>query len=316
MKLEQERIVLWGAANAGSSYARRHPDANIVAFVDNDPKKWGARVENIPVLSPDELLSQDFETIVIAAWGIVPIRRQIETMSFKRPVNVIEPGKGEIAPDIFPFSHGETQEFARNALIFLNQCAKENDVKLFLDFGTLLGVLRDGELIPEDSDIDLSVSGTNCFRKTKNLILPQFHKFIISKNGCMKSFILKIKGNEASLVLFLTFPESNIIDFAIDIKKRVLLGEYIVTQTIPAWRCPKNFFLSCDYFPAFGESFVVPKAPESYLSFLYGNWKTKRNDFRASEYGGIETDIPWVKPVLEEIDYSALATRADQQIEA
>jgi hypothetical protein len=308
MESGQERIVLWGAENAGRNYVRRHKNSNIVAFVDNDPRKQGTKIDGIPVMSPDELLSHDFEILIITSWEIVPIRRQIEAMRFKYPVKIEEAGKEDISfvstIGIPPFSHEKTHRFAADMLVFLSQCAKKNKVKLFLDFGTLLGVIRDGRLIPEDQDVDLSVTSTDCFRKTKDLILPLLHEFTVSRRVGMKAYLTKVKGNEVSLLLLLSSPEEDIIDFPIDIKKRVFVNGCSVTQTIPAWSCPDHFFLSCDYFRAFGEDFSVPMDHESYLSFLYGNWRTKRNDFKASEYGGIETDVPWEKAVFEKIEYA------------
>ncbi|MDR3352475.1 MAG: hypothetical protein LBO00_05630 [Zoogloeaceae bacterium] len=102
----------------------------------------------------------------------------------------------------------------------------------------------------------------------------------------METFLARVRGQESQLVLFLSSPEVGILDFHVDIKKRIFLDGCCITQTFPSWSCPEYFFLSSDSLTVFGENFVVPKNHENYLSFLYGNWKVKRNDWKFSEYAG------------------------------
>lgn len=72
------RRLLFGAGAA----ARRFLDealawGEVVAFCDNDPRKWGSRLHGLPVVAPDEIGSLAWDEVVISCTSTYPVYRQL-----------------------------------------------------------------------------------------------------------------------------------------------------------------------------------------------------------------------------------------------
>lgn len=63
---------------------------------------------------------------------------------------------------------------AQEALCIINSILTENDVDYFANFGTLLGLIREGHVIEHDTDIDIAILG--CSRKKKELLISSFEE--------------------------------------------------------------------------------------------------------------------------------------------
>jgi FlaA1/EpsC-like NDP-sugar epimerase len=75
----RERIVIFGAGEAGRRALKRMPtDLCAIAFCDNDPQKWGIRIENLPVIAPAELGQLPVSKIVIASQYQAQIYSQLQ----------------------------------------------------------------------------------------------------------------------------------------------------------------------------------------------------------------------------------------------
>lgn len=63
-----QRIIIFGASLGGQRALKSLPrKAKAVAFSDNDPKKHGQQLDGLPIVSPDEIKSQPFDTVLIAS---------------------------------------------------------------------------------------------------------------------------------------------------------------------------------------------------------------------------------------------------------
>jgi hypothetical protein len=63
-----DKVIVFGASdNLKRVYDLICEKHEIIAFADNDPKKWGGRINGKTVVSPKELLSMEYDEIIVAS---------------------------------------------------------------------------------------------------------------------------------------------------------------------------------------------------------------------------------------------------------
>jgi len=148
------------------------------------------------------------------------------------------------------------------AVVNLKDCTKvfnEHGVKSWLQFGTLLGAIRDGCLIPHDKDVDVGV-----FRKDTMLLVDVFkelckdYNFEFIRNVCLDSTVSLMRNDE--YIDFYVFNECAIWYMCVMIPEVCIFKDYQLNdlQTIR--------FLGMD--------FNVPKDYEDMFVKWYGDdWR-------------------------------------------
>lgn len=85
-----KKIVLFGAGQAGAAVSRLlGADWEAVCFADNDREKWGAFLEDLPVLSPAESLLREPDCFCLCALNAgrrEQMARQLRELGFAGPV--------------------------------------------------------------------------------------------------------------------------------------------------------------------------------------------------------------------------------------
>ncbi|MDB2318932.1 hypothetical protein N9V39_00895 [Gammaproteobacteria bacterium] len=184
------------------------------------------------------------------------------------------------------------------------------DIKYCIDSGTLLGIIREGALLANDLDIDISIHDTQLskvhmlkselrIRGYKSRILSfhgQIYKIKFS-NSQEKRFIdinifSKSMDNiyyvcpQPSPILnnenFLFFYTRKIIRIIFGIIKNI--GSEFDLNYFPwklgtihdTWVIPNDYF---DNFQHLIDNIYVPNNYESYLKFRYGEWKTPKKNW-------------------------------------
>lgn len=84
--LEGKRGVIFGASAGGKrvlgTIKSIKRGIKIVAFFDNDERKWGTLIEGIKVFPPSELLAINPDFIIVASMWEDEIRDQLESMGY------------------------------------------------------------------------------------------------------------------------------------------------------------------------------------------------------------------------------------------
>jgi len=127
------------------------------------------------------------------------------------------------------------------------------DIKLFLAFGTLLGAIREKDFIDGDSDVDVS------------LLESDEDKLCQAIN----SKIRKLQGFKLIRILpdLITLNrDGGNIDISIFRKSRnyECLGRHKINMELVEHPLIVDFY---------GQKFLAPNNTESYLAYLYDNWK-------------------------------------------
>src|SRR5690606_8967682 len=131
---------------------------NVIAFCDNDKQKAGSYINHLPVISPSQLSNLSFDAVLIASEFFEKIQQQlIEIGIVQDQIKVLA------ATDIKSVHLGANNRInnlAVSILLLVCNTLKKAHIHYYVDAGTLLGIYRDGALIPWDDDLDVAISST------------------------------------------------------------------------------------------------------------------------------------------------------------
>jgi len=155
--------------------------------------------------------------------------------------------------------HKETaidHETGHRALLKFREIFKNNDLDFYLAFGTLLGAVRDHDIIEGDEDIDtyiLEIDKNKFFT-----IIP-----ILKENGFE---LCRVKEN----ILYSFWYETLYIDvYFFGTYNHWLWGLWCYKYYVYAM--PKKYFKETQEIDFLGTTFKCPKYPEKLLKYMYGN---------------------------------------------
>ena len=161
-----------------------------------------------------------------------------------------------------------------------------------INMGTLLGMYRDGHLIPHDSDIDIGIHYTKDTERIKKAFL---------KNGFRLGCEIIVMGKVTTLV-FVT-PNNTIFDILL--WEELKDGYYCFHDNFGYWKMPKECFNKFELRDFNGDMLGVPNDIEGLLVHIYGeNWKLpmkskSKNWF--DDYYGSFFHVGSLKKVLAEV---------------
>ena len=130
----------------------------------------------------------------------------------------------------------------------------EHDIPYYLDCGTLLGCIRNNELMKKDTDVDVTIHLSH-WDKLNSI---DFNKYELKRTRTLNGYPKNIDGNMISV-------------------KTKYSNLYCDIYTNPAFPLLDNKTLN-------GKKYNVPFNSELYLTQLYGNWKVPSNTHASTEY--------------------------------
>lgn len=187
---------------------------------------------------------------------------------------------------------GTHAEKARNMLKNVSNLLDELGIPYVLEFGTLLGVIREGRLLPWDTDIDISITDDSLSKLIENkrrfwklgyrTRVRYFKKNIgtykigdirILKIQTRKFFFIKDKG---LLDIFVLKRDTEGHTFVVGESPSVL-------KTIPLKYHDNTSTVNFD-----GKEYKIPEMYEDYLEYIYGDWRTPKKDWDFRYEGNVE----------------------------
>lgn len=287
-----KKTLLFGASQAGINFINNSKDQrDYLAFIDNDPKKHGTTIKNLEIISPYNINKYNYDEIIITSLWELSIKKQlIEELKISPDKIIIPKDKNLliISNLLPPFYSDITREFGRNFISMIGEKAVKNDLPLFINEGTLLGIIRDGDIIKWDCDIDFAALSKYAEDIEKFIlnILPSLIKNIkFSVEKCVNnlnqtmSYIITFTSNNPDIIPFITT-----IEFLDIVDERAIL-----LNTLGLWYCPKHHIEILYKYTWNDSTLFVPSDYEKLLEFIYGkDWKIPNKDFSFSDYQNMD----------------------------
>lgn len=287
------KVLLFGASTGAIRFMSNKRDLDIVAIVDNDQQKHGTLLNGIPIQSPAKILSYSFDYVIIVTQWAKEVYNQLTNDLNINPLKIVIPPKELLKRHQKPFLHHRTKELARMIIKQFSKSAEKHHVKLFADFGTLLGLIRDHDVIEWDDDIDFSVLEEErnkvsswilqLIEDTNLPIALQTHPNY-GTNGEINSYEIEFQSKETDYIRFTTSINFRQIDQNIAIH----------LPSAGMWYAPKEHFTQTETLIWFDTNILVPYDYKNYLSFLYGDWKTPKKEISMTDYANL-ADISFEK---------------------
>lgn len=272
----KKNVVLFGASKAGENFINNQNEYQILAVADNDCKKMGKFLNGVPIISPENLHNYEYDYIVITSMYVKEIKEQL-IVEFHIPENqLVVPPKSVLKLSALPFNDEITYNFATDLLLDIISLFNKNNIFYFLDFGTLLGIVRDNGIICWDDDIDLSI-----LESETEMVLEILKGM---ETGTTKMEIKVVRNNKDEITnfkLLIGNSKKGIKMFEIDIFI-VRFKDNLAKQLMSS--VPMLYFSQNEIVKWLEVDVRVPYRYEKYLEILYGDWKIPRKNINFEEY--------------------------------
>lgn len=281
MKKDKTPVLLFGASSGCNNFLNFIHDEKtesiyeFIGIADNDPKKHGKHVQNIPIISPNEIPRLDFDKVIITSIYAVQIKKQLitdfsidESIIFQAPKKSILPTKKSR-----PFEDAIQRQNAELLLQSVCNLLTKNKLNIFIDHGTLLGLIREQRILPWDDDIDMSIHEQD-YMLAKQILKRHKKQLEYIVDGNI-SFVERAKPHntyELGIEIYIRDQFTYMVSL-----KTLSFAKNFAWQAIT--KAPEYHFISAEYRLIDSFTYPVPTAAENYLSYHYGDdWKTPKKN--------------------------------------
>lgn len=302
---EKIKVIAFGIGTSAKDYLKNYRDEfNILALSDWDTETHGTVRYDFNIIDPNTFDQYEYDKILILSYYTKEIIQQLAQRVGIEPSQIIVPPKYKIkGEDALPFKDSKTKLMAEEMLTYFSQLMEASEINLFLEFGTLLGLIRDGKIIDWDDDIDFSVNDYHASR-TANVLIQNYKDFPYSdkvkwtatarkdKDGNIWYISLNFENKDLSS--FIPFEIAFGVRKVFDDKSVCMRGRYI--------SCNKDFFSKYDVLEFKNTNIKIPHNSTDYLNFIYGDWNTPRMYTFGEDYGSLDEDFSYEYQIdVEEI---------------
>lgn len=262
-------IILFGASRGGENFIKNNHDKyEIIAVVDNDVTKQGELICNIPIIAAEEINSCDYDYIIVASMYVHSITEQLMTLGIDEK-KIKYASKNAMKVVSYPFQDTEVLKRANRMIRLFSEILI--DVRYFYTFGTLLGIVRDGRLIPWDDDIDIAIFAEDA-PKVKRLLLENIEQV----NDVLKTKMY-LRYYSDNQIASITIDCYHLGDLMFNINfDCIYVTENIAKQELN--ETPLVFFEIAETYEFKGHMIKVPQNYENYLTYTYGDWQTVKKN--------------------------------------
>lgn len=269
--MTKPNAIVFGASKAGENYLKNQDSYHILAIADNDIKKQGKDLFGITIISPDQIHQYSYDCIVIASMFIEGITKQLlEDLSIDKEKIIYVPKRLLKIGDIETFRDTETKKLAYYYLKLLSQFFDKNNYKYYLNFGTLLGIVRDGDLIPWDDDIDLAV-----IKDFEDEVFLENIKQLCYMENLVLEYLVKRKPQYGLVGIDITVSSANTLPFTISVDLLIKVGSQ---YKLPIDAVPAEYFSKQQPIQLGDITLFAPSPVEEYLTHVYKDWQVVKKD--------------------------------------
>ena len=172
-----QKVILFGTGRYFDEYMKRYGSQKKPAYaVDNDSAKWGTVKQGIRILSPDEIVKEnpDDVLVVMCAKNYAPLKEQLlgigkynyRSMMFLNSMAMLNELGISLAKEQDYLTRGH-KALVKMLKMFDDICSKHG-IHYYLICGTLIGALRHKGFIPWDDDVDIAITRSD-YNKLKEV---------------------------------------------------------------------------------------------------------------------------------------------------
>lgn len=263
------KVLLFGASTGGQNFIKNHAhEYEFLAVVDNDSKKHGFFLENIPVISVSQISDYAYEKVIVASMYVDSISKQLEAVGVNSK-NIVYASKNSMKMNDLPF---ENKNILKKANLFIHKLSEVfAEIPHYFTFGTLLGIARDGRLIPWDDDIDLAIFADDVLKAKARLLE---NATVLSEIFDLKMYVRKyIDGKIASISIDCYEEKKKLFNLNLDC---MYIDGNLVKQELND--TPIQYFRGYDQLQFEGSKIRVPKNYQGYLEYTYGDWRVVKKN--------------------------------------
>ncbi|MEP1385366.1 MAG: LicD family protein [Paraglaciecola sp.] len=280
------KTLLFGAGpGAGYFIDNTQQERVFVGMLDNDINKVGTVIFDLVIYSPQSLNSIDFDEIVITTQWAMAVKTQLIEEFNVPEEKIVLPAKNQLKSEL-PFYCEKSLLLGRRIIKGLSQLAIEENIPLVIDFGTLLGLVRDQDIIPWDDDIDFAAPQNKAAEIEKLVVI------FVANNPDINWRMEKVTdGNDlaTSILLKFTSASKDLLIFTTSIAFRSEQdGKSIHLPSMGMWYAPAHHFNNLSVLEWQGENLQVPADHLAYLTFQYADWNTPKKDIKLTDYAHLQ----------------------------
>lgn len=174
----------------------------------------------------------------------------------------------------------------KEMLLFTIDQLQKNNIPFWIEAGTLLGIVRDGDLIPWDYDADISIPAEYS-DKAAALRYKFFPRYIVLKRKIKTYNRCWVPGETRVVKIKTSWEKLQQVNFHIDLFCVYKVNDKYHWVDSGVLKCvDEKFFDTLEEIVWEGRKIPVPAHTEEYLSLRYGNWKIPDKNYIAEIHDG------------------------------
>lgn len=259
------KIIVFGASRGGQNYIKNHGhEYEILAVADNNVAVQGQLLEEKLIIDPADIPSYLYDKIIVASMYVDSITKQLMDLGIPKE-KIAYASKISMKRVGFPFEDAYILNKANQMITKLSEILY--DIPHYYAFGTLLGIVRDGRLIPWDDDIDVTIHEHDLEEVQRRL---QLHAEALNEIINIKMY-RRIRQDDKVIALMIDcyIDDEAVFNIGLD---TIFIENSIARHDLN--ETPAHFFEAPDEIEFKGTKIKVPNEYEGFLSYTYGDWHT------------------------------------------
>ena len=287
--MTQQTAYIFGAGDAGiAAYNFLKAQYTVLGYIDNNAEKQATQINGLNIYAPEQILHFEFDYLFIASEFFEQIEQQLITELG------VPSQKVKVLPahaiKVTKLGDTNTKQVATQLLSLICKALSLESIDYFVDAGTLLGIVRDDELIPWDDDLDIAITHsqtTQCLNAL-NKLLPKLEQCFgvawkIAANYA-KSDFKTIKQND--IASFKLRPVTNLEEFPqVDFFIKYICGDemyHVISSRGFTFKSKHMYHRKDITFKT--HNLIIPKEAENYLQDHYGDdWRTPKKEWHLGQ---------------------------------